>query len=130
MECLLNFEVPKFVREVSQKYGKMGFGGFDDRLLFINEGIVDYVLVFVASNLARYKPALWEKVIRGSDDLSACLQKRIQEAHIHYTSGSRTRLRYQLEKHGNFLRSIQKLLELAQNDKWLADHFIGSFVVS
>jgi hypothetical protein len=130
VECLLNFDISKFVREVNQMYGKMGFGAFDDRLLFINEEIVDYVLVFVASNLARYKPALWNRVIRGEDDLSADLHKRIQDAYAHYTLGTRTRLAFQLEREGNFLRSIQKLIELGQNDRWLTDHFIGSFVVS
>ena len=87
------------------------------------------MLVFVASNLARYKPTLWDRVIRGSDDLSSTLHKRILDAYVHYTSRTRIGQGFMLEE-GNFLRSIKTLLELAQNRRWLADYFIVSFVLS
>ena len=66
LEKILQFEVQRdFTRKINQKYS-LPFGS---ELIYLNEEILSYIIIFIASSIARYKPVLWKKVISGADKL-------------------------------------------------------------
>ena len=126
---ILDFEVSEFVAEVGEKYKNWGFGVHDVRR--VNEELLGYVVVFVASNMARYRPALWMKVIDASDEPSLRAHNTVIESYAHYMLGSQI-LRDQniyLPDNENFMGSVKQIMMLAQNEHWLQDHFNGSFAI-
>jgi hypothetical protein len=124
----MKFGILDFEQEINQKYGKLGFNKFDESMRCINEEILSYILVFIASNVARYKPSLWRIVMEGGNELSYNFQKKIEVAYLNYTKGSREKTKG-LDISCNFLMNAKNIFELAQNDRWLKDNFIGSFVL-
>ena len=95
----------------------------------INLELLSYVLTFVASNIARYRPAPWKKVIEGSEELSSRMHQRTEDAYSHYIRGNQV-LTYYLDKECSFLYNIKTILDFPQNETWIRDQFIGSFVLS
>jgi hypothetical protein len=78
----------------------------------INLELLSYVLTFVASNIARYRPAPWKKVIEGSEELSSRMHQRTEDAYSHYIRGNQV-LTYYLDKECSFLYNIKTILDFA-----------------
>jgi hypothetical protein len=124
----LSFQVREFTSEIGRRYGGMGQRRFDDNLRSINEWLLSYVLVFAASHLARYRPTLWRGVIDGSDELSATMRNEVIDAYGRYVFGPPTQGFY-YRSGRTFLSDTKEIMEMAQDERWLQDHFNGSFVM-
>ena len=61
--------------------------------------LTDYLVVYVASNIARYRPAVWRAIIDGSGQMKSRFNQRIRTAYINYA-----------EESGNFLQDFWHIL--------------------
>jgi hypothetical protein len=127
---LLTFRVTDFENEIGQKYGKLQYKSFNDHLRSINEELLGYVIVFVASNIARYRPAMWRKVIDAQDDLSFRMHESTINSYSLYVRGAPVGQAGLCNSSENFLNDVKGIFELAQDEYWLTNHFKGSFVMN
>lgn len=75
---LLDFKPHDFMKKIEEKYPNAHYDrGVDYRL-------TDYLVVFIASNIARYRPSLWRKIIYGSGEIEARFNQRLRTAYINY----------------------------------------------
>lgn len=83
---ILDFKPLAFAKEIKAKYPNTNYDrGLDYRF-------TDYLVVFIASNIARYRPALWRTIIDGSGKLESRFNQRIRTAYINYAEGVRSYL--------------------------------------
>jgi len=119
----------KFVEEASTIYREQGYSLYSDLVRSINEELLSYVIVFVASSMARYRPALWRKVIDASDESSSKMYDSVNDAYSHYMRGRPLSTHYVDIQH-SFLSDTKEIIERTQNKHWLETHFNGSFASS
>jgi len=125
---VLDFNVDAFYRDVEARYQSSGFHPNMD-VRHINKQILGYIIVFAASNIARYRPALWHKVIEGTDELAAKMNRSVMDSYSHYIRGAPSS-NTPVDEEYSFINTVKRILELAQNDHWLKEHFSGSFVLT
>jgi len=123
---ILGFDVYRFCDEVNQRCAKLGVPPFGSFMRYINGELHGYILVFVASNIARYRPALWQSVIEGSDEIAVKMNRSVTDAYSHYVRGAPISTDYVDVGH-NFMSIVKNILERAQNDDYLKKDFKGSF---
>ena len=75
---LLDFKPHDFMKKFAETYPDAYYDrGLDYRL-------TDYLVVFIASNTARYRPSLWREVIYGSGEIEARFNQRLRTAYVNY----------------------------------------------
>ena len=83
---ILDFKPSAFAKEFKLKYPNESYDrGFDYRL-------IDYLVVYIASNIARYRPALWRTIIDGNGEIQSRFNQRIRTAYLNYAEGVRSYL--------------------------------------
>lgn len=83
---ILDFKPFAFAEEFKSKYPNAHYDrGLDYRL-------TDYLVVFIASNIARYRPALWRTIIDGRGEIESRFNQKIRTAYINYAEGVRSYL--------------------------------------
>lgn len=90
---ILDFKPSEFTKKFKSKYPNTNY----DRAL--DYRLTDYLVVFIASNIARYRPALWRTIIDGSGEIESRFNQRIRTAYINYA-----------EESGNFLQDFWHIL--------------------
>ncbi len=75
---ILNFNPEDFFRKFKSMYPEKFYDKYVDVLL------TDYLLIFVSSNIARYKPQLWANVLVGKGEMEATLNLRVKDAYEHF----------------------------------------------
>jgi hypothetical protein len=123
---ILEFDVSEFCGEVNQRCAKLVLPPFGSFMRYINEELHGYILVFVASNIARYRPALWQNVVEGSGEIAVKMNHSVTNAYSHYVRGAPVSPSYYDASH-NFMSIVKNILERAQNDDYLKKDFKGSF---
>lgn len=123
---ILELDVRGFCDEVNQRCAKRGLSPFGSFMRYINEELHGYILVFVASNIARYRPALWQNVVEGSDEMAVKMNRSVTDAYSHYVRGAPISP-HCLDAEHNFMSIVKNILERAQNDHYLKEDFKGSF---
>ncbi len=89
---LLDFKPHDFMKKIGEKYPNAHYDrGLDYRL-------TDYLVVFIASNIARYRPSLWRKIIYGSGEIEAHFNQRLRTAYINYEIEYLDTIRLELTK--------------------------------
>jgi hypothetical protein len=83
---ILDFKPFVFKKEFEAKYPDAFYDrGLDYRL-------TDYLVVFIASNIARYRPSLWRTIIDGRGEIESHFNQRIRTAYTNYAEGVRSYL--------------------------------------
>ena len=123
---ILQFNVKAFCADVNQRCDKLGLPTFGPFMRHINEELRGYILVFVASNIARYRPLLWRTVVEGSDEMAAKMNDEVNDAYSHYVRGTHLTKDY-VDPSYNFMNIARRILELTQNDQYLKQGFKGTF---
>jgi len=75
---ILDFNPEDFYREFKSMYPEKVYDKYVDVLL------TDYLLAFLSSNIARYKPQLWANVLLGKGRMEAELNLRVKDAYEHF----------------------------------------------
>jgi hypothetical protein len=89
---LLDFKPHDFMKKIEEKYPNAHYDrGVDYRL-------TDYLVVFIASNIARYRPSLWRKIIYGSGEIESRFNQRLRTAYINYEMEYLDTIRLELAK--------------------------------
>jgi hypothetical protein len=122
----LEFNVHGFCGEVNQRCAKLGLPSFGSFMRYINEELHGYILVFVASNIARYRPALWRNVVEGSDKMASTMNDEVNNAYSHYVRGAPFSQDY-FDSSKNFMNIAKNILERTHNDQYLKQDFKGTF---
>jgi len=127
---LLDFDVDAFCREVEAKYQSSGYAT-NMEVRYINEEVLGYIIVFVASNIARYRPALWHKVIEGTDELATKMNHSVMDSYSHCIRGAPSSSpNIPVDEEHSFINAVKRILGWAQNHHYLKEHFDGSFVLT
>jgi hypothetical protein len=58
----------------------------------LDHRLTDYLVVFIASNIARYRPALWRAIVDGSGEIESRFNQRVKTAYVNYAKGVRSYL--------------------------------------
>jgi hypothetical protein len=70
---MMNFDSKTFGREICQRFPEQGvYPDSYDKLL------TDFCLLFAASNIARYRPQLWERILEGLIENEAMFNRRMK----------------------------------------------------
>lgn len=75
---ILDFEPRKFMVEFNKLYPHRYYGAHLDYLL------TDFLIVFVASNIARYRPKLWNSVLEGKQEEEAKFNLSVEKAYTKF----------------------------------------------
>jgi len=75
---LLDFKPHDFMKKFEEAYPNAYYDrGLDYRL-------TDYLVAFIASSIARYRPSLWRQIISGSGEIEARFNHRLRTAYVNY----------------------------------------------
>jgi hypothetical protein len=89
LKTLLEYNSGEFEIRLYKKYAKK----LINNLSVINwcslptNNLINYLIIFVASNIARYRPSLWNKVLRGETKEQSNFALKVRKATIEYTQG-------------------------------------------
>ena len=75
---ILDFDPQKFYSKFKSMYPNKYYGPHVDVLL------TDFLLIFIASNIARYRPQLWNNVLDGKGKIEAEFNLRAKKAYRNY----------------------------------------------
>lgn len=75
---ILEFDPQKFYEKFKSMYPNRHYGFHIDVLL------TDFLLVFIASNIARYRPQLWNNVLDGKGKIEAEFNLRVKKAYRNF----------------------------------------------
>lgn len=75
---VLKFDPQKFDLEFKSIYPKRYYGSHIDTLL------TDFLLIFIASNIARYRPHLWQDILIGKGNIDAEYNLKLKKAYRNY----------------------------------------------
>lgn len=78
---ILDFKPSEFNREFKKKFPRKYYGAHIDVLL------TDFLIVFVASNIARYRPKLWNSILEGKQEEEAKFKLRVEGAYKRFNTG-------------------------------------------
>ena len=116
LKNLLEYDSIGFEKRLYEKYS----GKLINNLSVINwcflptDNLINYLIIFVASNIARYRPSLWNKILLGETKEQSDFALKVRKAAIEYTQGyDRTGLLRQIsqcltsiDEHGLRLQKI------------------------